>query len=234
MFHYQSSPISWCETNFYILYSVCEFFNTLTGFAYILSGYFYKKNLLKIYGNKIKLSNYYNFNEYQKYYYNMYLIHILVGIFTIYFHATLSLISQLLDEFSIFILILLFDFEHMKYLFWKIVFCFVVFFFIRSDFNRFFLFFYGFYRSQHLFLSYFNNKNLKLKNLFLRGIFTLFISIVCWILDIFFCDYLYFHLHWAWHILSAYSIYLLSNYILFNRLNLNFKYKYLFLVDPEI
>jgi len=232
--NYESSPISWCERNYEIILYICEFYNTLTGLSYVLSGFFFKRNLIKIFGDKFSLKNYNNLNIYEKYYLSVYLAHLFIGIFTIYFHGTLSLMGQLLDEFSIFVLILLFDIQHMKYFLIKFIICFIIFFFVRSDFNRFLLFAYGFYRSRHLFSDYFNNKNKNLKNLFVKGTISLFIGIFCWILDLLFCDYLYFHLHWAWHIFSGYALYLLSNYILFTNSNLNFKWKNLILVEPEL
>lgn len=230
---YESSPISWCETNYNIFGNICEFYNTLTGASYILSGILFLKNLRIIFGNYVTLFNFFNLNYHEKYYYSVYLIHLLIGIFTIYFHGTLSLMGQLLDEFSIFVLILLFDIEHMQHFFKKFIICFFVFFFIRSDFNRFLLFAYGFYRSRYLFMDYFNNPYNKLKKLFEYGVLALFSGIFCWILDLFFCDNLYIHLHWVWHILSGYSLYLLSNYILFRKTKVKFDFKYIFFVVPK-
>jgi alkaline ceramidase len=232
--NYESSPISWCEENYEMLLYICEFYNTLTGLAYVFSGILFRMNLKKVFGNRITLENYKNLNINEKYYISVYLIHILIGIFTMYFHGTLSLIGQLLDEFSIFVLILLFDIEHMKYFLTKLFICFIIFFFGKSDINRFLLFAYGFYRSRHLFCDYFNNQNDNLKKLFVRGTLSLFFGIFCWITDLLFCDHLYFHLHWAWHIFSGYALYLLSNYILFTKSKLNYKWKNFILVEPEL
>ena len=95
------------------------------------------------------------------------------------------------------------------------------------------LFGYGFYRSGYLFADFYNNKNRKLKELFIYGAFLFFLSVFVWILDLFYCEYLYISLHWLWHILSSYSLYLLSSYIIFSRLKLDFEFNY-FEVHPII
>ena len=58
--NYESSPISWCEQNYEMILYICEFYNTLTGLAYVLSGLFFKSNLTKIFGDKFYITNYNN------------------------------------------------------------------------------------------------------------------------------------------------------------------------------
>ena len=59
--------------------------------------------------------------------YSIYATISLIGIFTVYFHGTLSLMGQLLDEFSILALLLLFDINHVRYLMFKICIGFILF-----------------------------------------------------------------------------------------------------------
>tara|TARA_B100000902_G_C27319185_1_gene923217 strand:- start:1253 stop:1960 length:708 start_codon:yes stop_codon:yes gene_type:complete len=220
---YQTSSIKWCETIYQYSNYVCEFFNTLTGFSYIYFSFLLYKNLQIIHKKKLSFSNIKNMSIIEFNNYNIYLTTLLIGIFTVYFHGTLSLLGQLLDEFSILALLLLFDINHMKYLTLKIIIGFFL--FVKfSFFNRFMLFGYGFFRSRYLFYDYYYNTNLKLKNLFIYGSCIFFLGTFVWILDLFYCERLYISLHWLWHILSSYSLYLLSNYIFFTRQNIDYEF----------
>jgi len=229
---YETSSVKWCETIYKYSNYICEFFNTVTGFSYIYFSFLLLKNLRMIHGqdfgyNKIKIMSKIEFKNY-----SIYLTCLSIGIFTIYFHGTLSLMGQLLDEFSILALLLLLDIKHDNLLLLKI--CIGFFLFVKFSFyNRFMLFGYGFYRSRYLFADFYNNKNRKLKELFIYGAFLFFLSVFVWILDLFYCEYLYISLHWLWHILSSYSLYLLSSYIIFSRLKLDFEFNY-FEVHPII
>jgi len=220
---YQTSSVKWCESIYQNSNYICEFFNTLTGFSYIYFSFLLYKNLKLIHKRNLHLSNIKNMSLTEFNNYNIYVSTLLIGIFTVYFHGTLSLLGQLLDEFSILALLLLFDVNHMNYLTLKIVIGFIL--FVKfSFFNRFMLFGYGFYRSRYLFYDYYYNRNIKLKHLFIYGSCLFFLSTFVWILDLFYCDYLYISLHWLWHILSSYSLYLLSNYIFLTRQNLDYKW----------
>ena len=88
---YLSSDIDWCEDNFVYSNYIAEFFNTISNIPFI--GFYY----LGIYTFK-------NLNCYgdDKFLYGCLLF---TGVSSFYFHATLSLFSQLIDEFSIIFLL---------------------------------------------------------------------------------------------------------------------------------
>ena len=216
IFKYESSPISWCETNYYMTDYICEYYNTLTGFSYILASILLFYNILKIkYENKLI----------KKYHKSIAIIGILIGIFTIYFHFTLSYVGQLLDEYSIFLLFSLFNFKDTNNILLKALICFVLF-ISFSNYNRFLLLAYGIFKSKYIFISYFKNNNFKQKKLFRLGLINLQIGILFWLLDIFFCDYLFISTHWLWHLFSGYAFYLIASYIMIYQTNIKFKFKY--------
>jgi len=84
-----SSPVDWCEPNYIVTSSIAEFTNTISNIIFILVPLI-----------SIKL-----FSNYGKYMGNgmliVLLLLIVVGISSAYFHCSLSLVGQLLDELSI-------------------------------------------------------------------------------------------------------------------------------------
>ena len=100
VFNYETSEIDWCECNYKVTNNICEFANTATSIWYIFLSFFGLYHLKKIY--ILRVSEYiiiYNF------FYKIYWLLALLGIFTFYFHATLSYSGQILDETSILLLI---------------------------------------------------------------------------------------------------------------------------------
>ncbi|KAK7888869.1 hypothetical protein WMY93_024429 [Mugilogobius chulae] len=89
VFSYQSSDIDWCEDNYQHSENVVEFFNTMSSFfffivsplmLYLLHPYAKERNLAV---------------------HMVWVMMIFVGIFSAYFHMTLSFVGQMLDELSI-------------------------------------------------------------------------------------------------------------------------------------
>nr|XP_046247807.1 alkaline ceramidase 1 isoform X2 [Scatophagus argus] len=89
VFSYESSEIDWCEDNYRHSEHVVEYFNTMSSFVffiispimlYLLHPYAKERNLA------IHL---------------VWIMMIFVGIFSAYFHMTLSFVGQMLDELSI-------------------------------------------------------------------------------------------------------------------------------------
>ena len=117
---YETSSVKWCEAIYQYSDYICEFFNTLTGFSYIYFSFLLFKNLQLIHGQQFGLKNIRNMSNIEFNNYSIYATISLIGIFTVYFHGTLSLMGQLLDEFSILALLLLFDINHIRYLLFKI------------------------------------------------------------------------------------------------------------------
>ena len=83
---------------------------------------------------------------------------------------------------------------------------------LKSEYNRFFLAFYAMSRSYNLFFDFYNDESIKRKSIFKRGVMLLTISVLVWLADIFLCKYLYFSIHWLWHILSSYALFFIINY----------------------
>ena len=88
---YESSSIDWCEENYSHSIYIAEFFNTISNIPFIILYYFGCKSFCNMFCN-----------NYDKLLYGCLLF---TGISSFYFHATLSLFSQLLDEFSIIFLL---------------------------------------------------------------------------------------------------------------------------------
>ncbi|XP_023699439.1 alkaline ceramidase 1 isoform X1 [Paramormyrops kingsleyae] len=89
VFSYESSEVDWCEGNYQHSENVVEFFNTVSSFIffvvsplmlYLLHPYARERNLA------VHL---------------VWFMMIFVGLFSMYFHMTLSFIGQMLDELSI-------------------------------------------------------------------------------------------------------------------------------------
>ena len=82
------STVDWCETNYAVTPLIAEFWNSLSGFALIISSImFYKTNY-----------------QYREYFNIITLLLICTGIGTIMFHSTLQYQFQLLDELPMLIL----------------------------------------------------------------------------------------------------------------------------------
>lgn len=212
IFSYESSKISWCETNYIISNYICEFMNTITGLFYIFYAYKFYMNLKMIYGEDFSIWNYSKLIPIKKNSIITSIITACIGLFTMYFHGTLSFSGQLLDEYSIYLLIMILDYENDFNIFIRLISGFIIM-NIATTYNRLFLFSYGFYRSVTLFKKYFNEKDRKMKKIFSYGNILFFTSVICWVIDEFWCDQLYISIHWIWHILSACSFYYIANYL---------------------
>ncbi|KPJ04888.1 Alkaline ceramidase [Papilio xuthus] len=84
-----SSPVDWCESNYSISPVIAEFFNTVTNIIFFL----FPPVLIHL------------FQEYSKFVNPainvLWVLLMVVGLSSAYFHATLSLVGQLLDELAI-------------------------------------------------------------------------------------------------------------------------------------
>jgi alkaline ceramidase len=220
-----SSPVDWCESNYIITPQIAEFYNTFS-------------NILFLVGPPVLI---YLFKEYGKlvhpFIHVVWTLLIVVGLSSAYFHATLSLAGQLLDELTI--LWVFFStfavFVPKRYL-PKIFknrrrfYVFMFFFTLASTFMSFyrpaanafammFLTIPTVYLLCHELIQI-KEQEKKVYNLGFRTVAVLVIAVICWISDRMFCPFYssikFPYLHGFWHILiflASYSICVLFAYI---------------------
>ncbi|XP_007952682.1 alkaline ceramidase 1 [Orycteropus afer afer] len=89
IFAYQSSEVDWCESNFVYSELVAEFYNTFSNVPFFIFGPL-MMSLMHPYAQKRSLWTH-----------GVCAIFMVVGLFSMYFHMTLSFLGQLLDEIAI-------------------------------------------------------------------------------------------------------------------------------------
>ncbi|XP_006868951.1 PREDICTED: alkaline ceramidase 1 [Chrysochloris asiatica] len=89
IFAYQSSEVDWCETNFLHSELVAEFYNTFSNVTFFIFGPF-MMYLMHPYAQQRNL-----------YIHGVWVLFMAIGLFSMYFHMTLSFLGQLLDEIAI-------------------------------------------------------------------------------------------------------------------------------------
>uniref|UniRef100_A0A8C3X1P8 Alkaline ceramidase n=1 Tax=Catagonus wagneri TaxID=51154 RepID=A0A8C3X1P8_9CETA len=89
IFAYQSSEVDWCESNFQHSELVAEFYNTFSNVTFLIFGPL-MMFLMHPYAQKRS-----------RYVYVTCFLFMLIGLFSMYFHMTLSFLGQMLDEISI-------------------------------------------------------------------------------------------------------------------------------------
>lgn len=218
IFSYESSLVSWCEENYQISINICEFMNTVTGLIYVYHAIYLYYKLKVLNGANFKIFNYRNLSDIEKNHINICIVKSLIGIFTMYFHGTLSYIGQILDEFSILLLIIALDSGNIRNMTNRILLG-IVLLNLKSEYNRFFLAFYAISRSYKLFVDFYYDESIKRKRIFIYGLKLLIISVLVWLVDIFLCKYLYFSIHWLWHIFSSYALFYIINFCILTQTN---------------
>jgi len=211
-----SSPVDWCEQNYIISDYIAEFGNTITNLIFILIpiiSWFLFANFTKEIGLSARL---------------ILLAFPIVGISSAYFHATLSILGQLLDELSILWLCMIamavlypkrylpkrFD----KSRFWLGTLAFIIAIFgtvmstIEPVVNAFVLMLICIPALVILFLETKRSKIQRVKRVAFQCTALWTIALICWISDRFFCrtwlDLSFPYLHGFWHIFSFLSVYL--------------------------
>nr|XP_045236502.1 alkaline ceramidase 1 isoform X3 [Macaca fascicularis] len=89
IFAYQSSEVDWCESNFQYSELVAEFYNTFTNIPFF------------IFGPLMMLLMHPYAQKRSRYIYVFWVLFMIIGLFSMYFHMTLSFLGQLLDEIAI-------------------------------------------------------------------------------------------------------------------------------------
>lgn len=199
LFDYNSSGIKWCESEYVHDKNIIEYWNTLTSIFMAEIG---------LYGLLLEDSS---SNKY-------YVILIFIGLSSAYFHATLSLMGQYLDELGISLMIMLGIYKLYKFklkndlINFKLVMAFgftqLLIQFTYSTMNRFFLFLYAilFINKFHVLLFI---ENTRIKNYAMASLILFTISVVCWICDFVLCDDIPINFHAIWHILIGITSYVL-------------------------
>uniref|UniRef100_A0A8D1V0V7 Alkaline ceramidase n=4 Tax=Sus scrofa TaxID=9823 RepID=A0A8D1V0V7_PIG len=89
IFAYQSSEVDWCESNFQHSELVAEFYNTFSNVTFFIFGPL-MMFLMHPYAQKRS-----------RYVYVVCTLFMIIGLFSMYFHMTLSFLGQMLDEIAI-------------------------------------------------------------------------------------------------------------------------------------
>ena len=100
MFSYESGKIDWCEPNYLHSAYIVEYWNSISNIIFFILG---------IYGFL-----YCKINRLKSSFKTMIIVYILIGVTSMYFHATLSLFGQISDEVSIYILIIIMSDEYIN------------------------------------------------------------------------------------------------------------------------
>lgn len=196
---YESSKIDWCEKNYEWSPYIVEFFNTITNIPYIIFYY-------------IGLYSFKNFkcNGDDKLLYGCLFF---IGITSMYFHATLSLYGQLLDEFCIILLLMntltmVYKNKYTQFyikcytLTHSVVMCYYPWINIPV------LFIIGFCIWKLLRTRFKKYKDISFKKYWILSQILFLSSVTCWIIDRFMCGYIQnIQFHALWHVLSAFCAY---------------------------
>lgn len=192
MHKYLSSEVDWCEPNFVHSHYVAETWNTLSSFVISIIG-LYGIFIKNSFGTKV-----------------LYSLLIPIGITSAYFHGTLSLYGQLLDELSIMVLISCALYHYnwinnnisIKLLLTNLLQTYLLFYY--PFYNRFMLFLYGF-------LCYNiinNNKHLLIKSTCNKAKSFFWLSLGLWLIDFLLCDYIgHVYGHALWHVFIGFTAY---------------------------
>lgn len=202
-----SSEIDWCESNYVISNKIAEFWNTISNSVFFvvppLLIYLFKQY-------KYQVSRHVNI---------VWLLLVFVGIGSTYFHATLSLFGQLLDEIAILYVCLASFATFMpscylpvsltgknKWKYHTLLFIFgiiaTILSFLRPEFNHLFLFSFIFPALWILVKEVRKSDYDEVKHVGKVSLFLFILGLFCWVVDRNYCKSIKFeYLHGFWHIL---------------------------------
>ncbi|XP_051893795.1 alkaline ceramidase 1 isoform X1 [Pristis pectinata] len=207
VFAYQSSQVDWCEDNFQFSEKVAEFYNMISNVSFFISAPI-MMYLLHPYAQKRN-----------KAVYLIWIMVMLVGCFSAYYHMTLSYFGQLLDELSILWVLaiaymLWFPKRHLKFIKSRKTFSLIVFLIaLLSTILSFFKPTLNAYALNSIALHVIYVITLELKRCTDQRIIHLafatvawwFIAISCWLSDRLLCAFWrqinFYYLHSFWHVL---------------------------------
>jgi hypothetical protein len=183
---YESSTIDWCEDNYQVSYYIAEVLNTFSNIPFLILSYYGLQN---------------HHGPHEKVFWT---IMALIGLFSAYFHATLSELGQVLDEEAILLFMIWLEIElHLKI---SMIVISTITLFALPYFNRFYLAIAVCYQFSKF---YFNpqHHHPELKRLYETLMVFYSLAGILWIIDLTLCHYLYISLHWIWHLTTALGMY---------------------------
>ncbi|RNA28697.1 alkaline ceramidase [Brachionus plicatilis] len=182
-----SSAVDWCEKNYQIMSSIAEFFNTITNIIFFI--------VPPLMSFLFKITQGIHI---------IWFMLVFVGIGSVYFHATLTMAGQMMDELSILWVLMagytvLFPdkllpeyFQHKRmqwYLAFGIATTFITLLcFVNPYLNAYFLMLFGL-PIMSVMIYLFKTAPIAVMRLGKRAIFVWFLAIICWIADRVFCDF---------------------------------------------
>lgn len=196
-----SSSIDWCEINFVYTPYVAEFWNSLTSLFICVNGMvgmYYYPDVALLYATLVP-----------------------IGLTSCYFHLSLSLLGQILDEFSIMFAIVV-SLQYINLYIYRIcnayLLCLangvqILLIFGYPEYNRLFLFIYGFYLwkiFRHMRVTFGDELSIYIATSEILFIF----SFCFWLIDYIFCV-TFINFHALWHILIGCVAYYLFKSIFF-------------------
>jgi alkaline ceramidase len=204
MFELDFNPIDWCEPNYVYSQYIAEFWNTISNIIFLIMGF---------YGIK-----YCRNNKLPSIYLYIFLTYILIGVFSAYFHATLTIYGQLLDEIGIYVTIILGLCSYLNINILCII-PFILLLFIYPKYNPYMLFVLGFF-SAYMVLTSFSKMNNLQKRFGVIIVATFLISVFFWVFDRI-CWYNgHIHTHFIFHVtigLTGFMAIVFLDYIKNNR-----------------
>lgn len=220
---YQSSTISWCEEKFLYSPYIAEFYNSISNIFYV---FIYYIGLYSV--QKISCKNYDQ---------KLFSMLLFTGCCSFYFHATLSLLGQIMDELSILFvlsqsLLLLYKKNYkIVYTIYILTFIFTIIMCTIPQLNIPILFSYGMFMWRNMETKLIYHKKDKII-LWYNTKILFFVSLLCWFTDKFLCEVwpiseLY--LHAWWHIIigiTAYYAIFIGLYIEYGIYTHRIEYKY--------
>ncbi|CAF1509934.1 unnamed protein product [Rotaria sp. Silwood1] len=212
-FRLGSSKVDWCEPNYVVSEYIAEFWNTVSNIFFFLVPplmIFLFRPYSKRVANGIAI---------------LWILVIIIGIGSVYFHATLSLVGQLVDEISILWVLTIgyalflpanylprsFRVHRHRFVYSCIIFALVItcFSFVYPYANAFALMILGLPAIGFIILHLLRCDNSRIKNLGIHCFLMWVIAVIIWISDRVFCSYWlsisFPYLHSIWHVLILFS-----------------------------
>ena len=178
------ATVKFCEEAYKESNFIAEYYNTISGFIYVIIGLLYIKQYKELAFSCISL-----------------------GLGTILLHCTQKHYAQMLDEISMIVLVYLFlNLLNNSYRKVYIIFLVGSYLYFNNNFQIFVTMFVGL-----ILILIYETKTISLRKKKYTNLFIvlMIIATICWLIDQLFCNYVsYYYLHAIWHILTGICIYI--------------------------